>query len=372
MCRRAAVHAVLCLALAVSVSLGSFGSLGRARAADNPAVTVDRLYHEAAEAVRSYETVRAAVDRKRRELAALRHAQAVQRRQLGPLRERIGEMARRQYRDGGLPPSARLFLSGAPDELLAGATLLREGDHATAGLLDARDRAQRRLHTATVAADRVLDRLTADAARQAAIKRRIEAKLTRAEAVLRMQQEQQEQQERRQATPHAHAPGQDCPHGPRTPGTERPRHRPSPPGAHTPATWVSPVEHYRLTAGFASTGTHWAHRHTGQDFAVPVGTPVRAVGDGTVVLAGCGDGFGNQIVIQHPCGYYTQYAHLSLLEVEPGDRVRTGDRIGLSGSSGNSTGPHLHFEVRVTPLLGSGVDPVPWMAEHGVVLQDTP
>jgi murein DD-endopeptidase MepM/ murein hydrolase activator NlpD len=96
------------------------------------------------------------------------------------------------------------------------------------------------------------------------------------------------------------------------------------------------------------------------------------VGDGTVILAGCGDGFGNQIVIQHPCGYYTQYAHLSLLEAEPGDRVRAGDRIGLSGTSGNSTGPHLHFEVRVTPLLGSGVDPVPWMAEHGVILQDTP
>jgi murein DD-endopeptidase MepM/ murein hydrolase activator NlpD len=358
MCRRAAVHAVLCLALALSV-----GSLGPARAADNPAVTVDRLYHEAAEAVRSYETVRAAVDRKRRELAALRHAQAALRRQLGPLRERIGEMARRQYRDGGLPPPARLFLSGAPDELLTGATLLREGDHATAGLLDARDRAQRRLHTATVAADRVLGRLTADAARQAAIKRRIEAKLTRAQAVLRMQQEQRE---RRQATPHAHAPRQDCPRAPRT---EQPRHRPSPPGAQAPATWVSPVEHYRLTAGFASTGTHWAHRHTGQDFAVPVGTPVRAVGDGIVILAGCGDGFGNQIVIQHPCGYYTQYAHLSVLEAEPGDRVRAGDRIGLSGTSGNSTGPHLHFEVRVTPLLGSGVDPVPWMAEHGVILQ---
>lgn len=357
---RAAVYAALCLALALSVCQAP------ARAADTPAVpsaaTVDRLYREAAEAVRSYETVRARADRKRRQLAGLRRAQAAQRRQLGPLRERIGAMASRQYRDGGLTPSARLLLSGAPGELLEGATLLREGDHATVVLLAARELAQQRLDAATLTADHVLDQLALDAARQAAIKRRIEAKLTRARALLRRRQEQRQEVRQSAAHAHAHPARQDCPYAERrTPAPRTVRAR-----------WVSPVEHYRLTAGFAGTGAHWAHRHTGQDFAVPVGTPVRAVGDGTVILAGCGDGFGNQIVVQHDNGYCTHYAHLSLLEAEPGDRVRAGDRIGLSGDSGNSTGPHLHFEVRVTPLLGSGVDPVPWMAEHGVLLRDSP
>jgi murein DD-endopeptidase MepM/ murein hydrolase activator NlpD len=99
-----------------------------------------------------------------------------------------------------------------------------------------------------------------------------------------------------------------------------------------------------------------------------VGTPVRAVGAGRVVRVACKGPFGIQAVVQHPGGYYTQYAHLAAVAVDQGDRVAPGQWIGQSGSTGNSSGPHLHFEVRVTPAMGSAVDPVPWLARRGVTL----
>jgi len=129
--------------------------------------------------------------------------------------------------------------------------------------------------------------------------------------------------------------------------------------------WVAPVETYALSAAYGSGGTRWAHRHTGQDFAVPIGTPVRAVGAGRVVKVSCGGAFGIEIVIEHTGGYYTQYAHLAAVTVDQGESVVPGQWIGQSGTSGNSTGPHLHFEVRVTPEAGSAVDPVPWLAARG-------
>ncbi|MFH8567563.1 peptidoglycan DD-metalloendopeptidase family protein [Streptomyces sp. NPDC017993] len=132
--------------------------------------------------------------------------------------------------------------------------------------------------------------------------------------------------------------------------------------------WTRPVERYELSAPFGGAGTRWAGGHTGQDFAVPVGTSVRAVGSGRVTSLTCGDGFGISLVLRHRNGLYSQYAHLSAAMVRPGQRVRSGDRIALSGNTGNSTGPHLHFEVRRTPRLGSGVDPVPWLRRHGVRL----
>ncbi len=102
------------------------------------------------------------------------------------------------------------------------------------------------------------------------------------------------------------------------------------------------------------------------------GTPVYAVGPGTVRATTCGDGFGNQVVVRHPDGYFTQYAHLSRIDVRAGKRVKAGQRLGLSGATGNVTGPHLHFEVRITPYLGSSVPPLPccagrtygWSADH--------
>lgn len=138
------------------------------------------------------------------------------------------------------------------------------------------------------------------------------------------------------------------------------------PGSAASRPWSAPTRDYWLSAGFAASGTRWAHRHTGQDFAVNTGTPVYAVGPGTVRATTCGDGFGNQVVVRHPDGYFTQYAHLSRIDVRAGERVAAGERLGLSGATGNVTGPHLHFEVRITPYLGSSVAPLPWLRNKDV------
>ncbi|MFD0383322.1 M23 family metallopeptidase [Streptomyces stramineus] len=132
--------------------------------------------------------------------------------------------------------------------------------------------------------------------------------------------------------------------------------------------WARPVTAYRLTAGFGGVGANWAKGHTGQDFAVPIGTPVRSIGAGTVVAAGCGGPFGISMVVRHEGGWYSQYAHLSAPFVTPGQELRAGQWLGLSGTTGNSTGPHLHFEIRTTPGFGSAVDPVRWLGARGVRL----
>ncbi|WP_367129866.1 MULTISPECIES: M23 family metallopeptidase [Streptomyces] len=132
--------------------------------------------------------------------------------------------------------------------------------------------------------------------------------------------------------------------------------------------WTRPVTSYQLTAGFGGVGANWASTHSGQDFAVPSGTPVRAIGAGTVVATGCGGAFGISLVVQHDDGWYSQYAHLAAMFVTPGQQVRAGQWIGLSGTTGNSTGPHLHFEIRTSPEFGSAVDPVPWLNARGVRL----
>ncbi|MER5597474.1 M23 family metallopeptidase [Streptomyces sp. NPDC002265] len=138
------------------------------------------------------------------------------------------------------------------------------------------------------------------------------------------------------------------------------------PSKSVTSAWVAPVEEYGLSAGFGSRGERWAHRHTGQDFAVPIGTPVRAVGAGRVVKVACGGAFGIQVVVRHDGGYRTLYAHLAAVCVEPGDRVTAGRWIGQSGTTGNSTGPHLHFEVRAGAEPESALDPVPWLQGRGV------
>ncbi|MEU7434421.1 M23 family metallopeptidase [Streptomyces sioyaensis] len=134
--------------------------------------------------------------------------------------------------------------------------------------------------------------------------------------------------------------------------------------------WVKPVDKYTLGEPFGIAGSHWSHKHSGQDFVVPTGTAVKAVHKGTVVKAGPwggGDGpaYGNAIVIQHANGTYTQYAHLSRIEVQVGQQVGTGQQIAKSGSTGNSTGPHLHFEVRTGPNYGSGIEPTGFLRAHG-------
>ncbi|MGV9914970.1 M23 family metallopeptidase [Streptomyces tendae] len=139
------------------------------------------------------------------------------------------------------------------------------------------------------------------------------------------------------------------------------------------ASWVDPVKKYELSASFAQNGGMWAHKHSGQDFAVPIGTNVVATHGGTVVKAGgngAGDGpaYGNAIVIKHGNGTYSQYAHLSKINVKIGQIVKTGQSIAKSGNTGNSSGPHLHFEIRTTPNYGSAVDPVSFLRGKGVTV----
>ncbi|GAA2966014.1 LysM peptidoglycan-binding domain-containing M23 family metallopeptidase [Streptomyces enissocaesilis] len=124
-----------------------------------------------------------------------------------------------------------------------------------------------------------------------------------------------------------------------------------------------------VTTPYRAAGGSWSSGyHTGVDFAAASGTPVKAVGAGTVVSAGWSGSYGNEVVIKHDDGRYSQYAHLSSLSVSSGQSVGGGTQIGLSGSTGNSTGPHLHFEIRTGPSYGSDVDPLAYLRGHGVTV----
>jgi murein DD-endopeptidase MepM/ murein hydrolase activator NlpD len=126
--------------------------------------------------------------------------------------------------------------------------------------------------------------------------------------------------------------------------------------------FVLPLTGYRLSAGFGQSGSLWSRDHTGQDFAAPSGTPVRAVAAGTVVSAGWDGAYGRKIEIRHAGGTTTWYCHLSAFAVE-GGKVRAGQTIGRVGSTGNTTGPHLHLEVRVGD---QPVSPLSWLRRHGL------
>lgn len=109
---------------------------------------------------------------------------------------------------------------------------------------------------------------------------------------------------------------------------------------------------FRYTSGF---GRRWGRMHEGIDMAGPVGTPIYSTGDGVVTFAGRQGAYGNLIKIRHELGTETRYAHLNRIGVKVGDRVSQGERIGDMGNTGRSTGPHLHYEVRMN---GRAVDPM--------------
>jgi murein DD-endopeptidase MepM/ murein hydrolase activator NlpD len=116
---------------------------------------------------------------------------------------------------------------------------------------------------------------------------------------------------------------------------------------------ASPMEFSRVSSGFAMRFhpilQSW-RKHDGVDYAAPTGTPVRTVGDGLVDFAGWQNGYGNVVQVKHANDRTTVYAHLSRIEVKKGSRVEQGQRIGAVGSTGWSTGPHLHFEFRVNGM----------------------
>ncbi|WP_037615068.1 M23 family metallopeptidase [Streptomyces aureus] len=307
---------------------------------------VARLYEDASVATGRYEAGRQDADAQRGRAERAERRLVRERAETAVLHEDLGRIVRAQYRQGGgLPYTAQILFAKDPEGLMRGQHAVRRADLAVAGAVARSRRAEGRLAADEARARSEWQVLEKRSGELAAIKRTIEEKLDEARSAL---------QSRADASVAA--------------GSCRGAVRLDQPPAHFTQAWVAPVETYELSAGFGSGGEHWAHRHTGQDFAVPIGTPVRAAGAGRVVRVSCGGAFGIEVVVEHPGGYYTQYAHLASVAVDQGQRVSAGEWIGQSGTSGNSTGPHLHFEVRVTPDMGSAVDPVPWLAEHGVVV----
>jgi murein DD-endopeptidase MepM/ murein hydrolase activator NlpD len=126
---------------------------------------------------------------------------------------------------------------------------------------------------------------------------------------------------------------------------------------------VLPVQGARLTSTF---GARWGTLHAGIDLAAPMHTPEYAAMDGVVLEAGPASGFGLAVYIQHENGDVTVYGHMDEILVEAGQVVRAGDTIALLGNRGQSTGPHLHFEVHVGGLDGQKIDPLPWLRDKGV------
>ncbi len=124
-------------------------------------------------------------------------------------------------------------------------------------------------------------------------------------------------------------------------------------GPSAPAEWPLDIPGF-VTRGQVRPGDP-AESHPGIDIAVPAGTPVRAAGGGVVQAAGTDPAYGLFVLLRHPEGYETIYGHASRLLVHEGDSVRTGQVIALSGSSGRSTAPHLHFEIR---REGRSLDPL--------------
>ncbi|MGN9759333.1 M23 family metallopeptidase [Streptomyces sp. SD31] len=124
-----------------------------------------------------------------------------------------------------------------------------------------------------------------------------------------------------------------------------------------------PVAQHGLSAYYGQAGINWMSVHTGIDFPVSYGTTVMAATDGTVRTQ-WNSAYGNMMIVTAKDGTETWYCHLSSYRVASGTTVKAGDPIAYSGNSGNSTGPHLHFEVR--PGGGSAIDPLPWLRSHGI------
>ncbi|GAA1872216.1 hypothetical protein GCM10009687_45140 [Asanoa iriomotensis] len=129
------------------------------------------------------------------------------------------------------------------------------------------------------------------------------------------------------------------------------------------AGWTSPMPGSEITSCF---GMRWGVPHQGIDFAMPENTPERAAAAGTVIAAGWAyTGYGISVVIDHGDGYFTHYAHQNRTAVEVGQQVKAGQIIGYEGSTGDSTGPHLHFEVHQGAMWNQ-IDPAPFLKAKGV------
>ena len=115
-------------------------------------------------------------------------------------------------------------------------------------------------------------------------------------------------------------------------------------------------------------GPRWGTMHQGVDIAAPIGTPIHVPEDGVVLQAGAASGFGQAVYVQHGDGQITLYGHVNQFYVSAGQVVKAGDHIADIGNKGQSTGPHLHFEVHQGGLYASRVNPMPWLRSHGIAL----
>jgi murein DD-endopeptidase MepM/ murein hydrolase activator NlpD len=137
------------------------------------------------------------------------------------------------------------------------------------------------------------------------------------------------------------------------PSTEAPKAAPE---------WVNPMPHGAVSSCF---GPRWGTMHAGVDLFTSENEPIQAVGAGTVVAAGwVYSGYGISVTIDHHNGFLTHYAHMNKAAVEAGQEVTAGTLIGYEGSTGDSTGPHLHFEVHAG--MWNQIEPAQWLRDHGV------
>ncbi len=131
--------------------------------------------------------------------------------------------------------------------------------------------------------------------------------------------------------------------------------------------WLAPLPKGTFTVS-SCFAPRWGTFHYGLDLAAAPGSPFYAAGDGIVVEAGPMSGYGNVIMIEHADGTITVYGHEQRLFVETGEKVKAGQLLGQVGNLGQSTGYHLHFEVRIGDQNGEKQDPVDWLAERGIAL----
>lgn len=140
---------------------------------------------------------------------------------------------------------------------------------------------------------------------------------------------------------------------------------PAPVDSPSGGTWQLPLARgsFRISTCYCM---RWGTFHGGLDMAAPYGTPVYAVGPGTVIRSGSASGFGNWVVVDHHDGTVSIYGHMKVLVAREGQTVSAGTLIAYVGSEGFSTGPHLHFEIRVGGPSGPSTDPTIWLARRGV------
>jgi murein DD-endopeptidase MepM/ murein hydrolase activator NlpD len=128
--------------------------------------------------------------------------------------------------------------------------------------------------------------------------------------------------------------------------------------------YVLPIHDYHLSAGFGLTGPHWESSHTGLDFGASTGTDLVAVADGTVTEVAYAGAYGIRTILTLQDGTELWYCHQLTPLVFEGQTIEIGKPLGLVGSTGNSTGPHLHLEVR--PDGGAPIDPAAWLRSVGL------